>query len=135
MDVGAQIAIGRHFENLADVDDEASRDRRRVDPAVVVSLNLQTGLLFLQEKGHKSRILVAAPSLIALVGRAAWVPDDLDERVRRGRVNRRKDVLGLVERGGECAQHSNGEGSDLILVGQKRRPERRKCLWPLVRTL
>jgi hypothetical protein len=35
MDVGAQIAVGGHFENLADVDDESSRDRRRIDPAAL----------------------------------------------------------------------------------------------------
>jgi hypothetical protein len=40
MHVGAQVAVGSHFKDLADVNDEASRDRRRVDPAPIVGLNL-----------------------------------------------------------------------------------------------
>ena len=120
MDVGAQIAVGGHFENLADVDDEASRDGRRVDPAAVVGLNLQAGLLLLQEKGHEARILVGAHALIALVRRAAGVADDLDERVRRRRVDRRENVFGLLKRGGERAQHLYGERGGLILIGEKR---------------
>ena len=135
MHVGAEIAVRGHFENLADVDDEASRDRRRVDPAAVVSLNLQTRLLFLQEKGHEPGILVGAHALIALARRAAGVTDDLDERVRRWRVNRRENVLGLFKRGGKRAQHSYGERSGLILVGEKGRLELRERRRPLVRTL
>src|SRR5947209_7429793 len=101
MDVGAQIAVGGHFENLADVDDEAPRDGRRINPAAVVGLNLQAGLFLLQEEGDESRILVSAHSLIALARWAARVADDLNERVRSWRVDRREDVFGLFERGGE----------------------------------
>ena len=135
MHVGAQIAVRGHFENLADVDDEGSRDRRRVDPAAIVSLNLQAGLLFLQEKGHEPGILVGAHALIALVRRAAGIADDLDERVRRRRVDRRENVFGLFERGGERAQHSDGKRRGLILIGEKRRLELRERGRPLVRTL
>ena len=40
MDIGAQIAIGGELQNLADIDDEGSGDRRRVDPAAL-ALDLQ----------------------------------------------------------------------------------------------
>ena len=110
-------------------------DGRRVDPAAVVGLDLQAGLLLLQEKGHEPGILVGADALIALARRAAGVADDLDERVRRRRVDRLEDVLGLFERGGERAQHSDGERGDLILIGEKRRLELRERRRPLVRAL
>src|SRR5580692_3571911 len=135
MDVGAQIAVGGHFEDLADVDDEASGDRRRVDPTAVVILNLQAGLPLLQEKSHEPGILVGAHTLIALAGRAAGVTDDLDEWVWRRRVDRRENVLGLFKRGREGAQHFYGKRRGLILIGEKgllKLGERRR---PLVRTL
>jgi hypothetical protein len=33
MDIGAQIPVGGELQNLADIDDERSWDRRRIDPA------------------------------------------------------------------------------------------------------
>jgi hypothetical protein len=122
------------IQNLADVDDEGSRHRRRVDPAAVVSLNLQTGLLLLQEKGDEPRILVGPHALIALVGCATGVTDDLDKRVRGSGVDRREHVLGLLEHRSERSQHPYSEGGALLLVGELCRLELRKRRRPLVRT-
>ena len=50
MNVGAQIAVRRDLENLADVDDEGPRNWRRVDPTVL-GLDLQSCFRVLQEDG------------------------------------------------------------------------------------
>jgi hypothetical protein len=135
MHVGAQITVRGHFQDLADVDDERPWNRRRVDPAAVVGLNLQAGLLFLQKKGHEPRILVCAHALVALVGLAAGIADDLDKGIRGRRVDRRENIFGLFKRGGKGAQHSDREGGGRILIGEKRRLELRERRRPLVGTL
>ena len=58
MHVGAQMAVGGHFRNLADVYDEASRDGRRIDPAASRQPEPAGRHLLLQEEFDEPQILV-----------------------------------------------------------------------------
>lgn len=68
MNIGAQIAVGCHFQNFADVDDKSSGYGWSVDPAAS-AFHLQAALLILQQDADEAGILMRADALVAFVAR------------------------------------------------------------------
>ena len=87
---GAQIAVGRHLHELADVDDEAVLGRGHVDPPVA-RLHLQPGLARLDEQQREDAGIAVRPDALGGVGRPG-VLDELEQDRRR--VEGRDEVVG-----------------------------------------
>ncbi len=62
---GAQIAVGRQFQQLADVHHEGVFTRLGVNPPPFAHLHLQPFLLVLQQEAEKPGVLVRADALCA----------------------------------------------------------------------
>ncbi len=118
---GLQIAIGRHFQQFADIDDKGAGARLSVDPVAVGGLDLQPLLPFLQPQRQEAAVLVGADALLALGRVTAGITDDLDEMVGRAGIDGFEGVLVLLQDNCEGLQQARREVGQAILPFQQKR--------------
>src|SRR6266568_1134391 len=104
---GAQLAVGGKLEQLADVDDEAARQRLCFNPAML-GLDLQAALALLQHERYEAAVLVRSDSLFVLGRIAARIANELDQLLRRALVDRPKHLLVAPKRRRQRAENVDG---------------------------
>ena len=131
MDVGEQIAVGGHFEDFADVDDESARDGWGTNPLPVV-FHFEAFLDILEQYRHKAAVFVGSHPLVAFGGVTPRVADDFELVVGIWRVNLLKNVFGLAQGNRKSLDQPDGQIGGCGLVAQNRLFEGGQLCWPLI---
>ena len=118
MDIGAQVAARGELEQFTDIDDEGAGNGGGCDPAIL-ALDLEAADLVLQQHRDEARVLVGADTLVAVLGTAARIADDLEQLVGGRRVDRREDVRPLAQRQGQRLGNADAEPGHFLLVAEQ----------------